>query len=378
MPPNKHHEVRITAPAAAGPQSRVRKQFNTLIKKLDAERARLALWRDEVPKIRSLADTELTPLVETFADRRRQLIVTLDLAWSGKRVGKKERDKISDLICVMVEEALLYDEDDPELKAIYDRHSKLALGLGSDEEQQFMRNMVAAATGIELDEDADLSSPSALRDAMQRKVEAMLDAEDAEHASHAGQAKSAKSAKAAKPSAREARRQAEEKKLQQSVRDIFRKLASALHPDRETDPAERARKTTLMQRVNVAYAANDLLGLLELQLEIEQIDQASLDKLDDDRIAQYNRILTSQMAEIQDEIMTLEMVMALDMNLEPGAHRTPKALMGGLRAEIQAMKADLELIEGDIVTFSDVKTLKAWLKDYQIGANAPNSGEPWF
>ena len=60
--------------------------------------------------------------------------------------------------------------------------------------------------------------------------------------------------------------------FERAVREIFRKLASALHPDRETDPGERARKTALMQRANVAYAANDLLGLLELQFEVDQID----------------------------------------------------------------------------------------------------------
>jgi curved DNA-binding protein CbpA len=42
------------------------------------------------------------------------------------------------------------------------------------------------------------------------------------------------------------------------VREVFRKLASELHPDRETDPAEHARKTELMQRVNQAYKAGDL------------------------------------------------------------------------------------------------------------------------
>ncbi len=37
-----------------------------------------------------------------------------------------------------------------------------------------------------------------------------------------------------------------------SVREIFRKLASALHPDREADAAERERKTVLMKRVSQA------------------------------------------------------------------------------------------------------------------------------
>ncbi|WP_341888453.1 hypothetical protein [Variovorax sp. YR752] len=46
------------------------------------------------------------------------------------------------------------------------------------------------------------------------------------------------------------------------MRDIFRKLASALHPDRETDAQQRKVKTALMQKANQAYAANDLLALL--------------------------------------------------------------------------------------------------------------------
>jgi hypothetical protein len=41
----------------------------------------------------------------------------------------------------------------------------------------------------------------------------------------------------------------------QAVREVFRKLVSELHPDRETDPAEHARDTELMQRVNQAYKA---------------------------------------------------------------------------------------------------------------------------
>ena len=49
----------------------------------------------------------------------------------------------------------------------------------------------------------------------------------------------------------------------QSVRDVYRKLVSALHPDREADGAERERKTALMQRANQAYERNDLLELLD-------------------------------------------------------------------------------------------------------------------
>ncbi|MDZ7811938.1 MAG: J domain-containing protein [Ideonella sp.] len=55
--------------------------------------------------------------------------------------------------------------------------------------------------------------------------------------------------------------------VSQSLREIYRKLASALHPDRASDDADRARRHALMQKVNQANDAKDLLTLLQLQLE---------------------------------------------------------------------------------------------------------------
>lgn len=66
----------------------------------------------------------------------------------------------------------------------------------------------------------------------------------------AGQGQTAPRKKTAKQLARDAQREAEEKQMSQSIREVYRKLASALHPDREPDPVERQRKTELMQRAN--------------------------------------------------------------------------------------------------------------------------------
>jgi len=87
-----------------------------------------------------------------------------------------------------------------------------------------------------------------------------------------------------------------------AMREVFRKLASELHPDREPDPDERVRKTVLMQRVNQAYAAGDLLALLELQLSIEQIDASTLAGIAQDRLAHYNHVLEAQLQSLQDEL----------------------------------------------------------------------------
>ncbi len=69
------------------------------------------------------------------------------------------------------------------------------------------------------------------------------------------------------------------------------------------DPQERERKTALMQRANQAYQKNNLLQLLELQLELEHIDQSSINSLSEDRL-KYD--LKKQLRELGQEILHVE------------------------------------------------------------------------
>ncbi len=50
-----------------------------------------------------------------------------------------------------------------------------------------------------------------------------------------------------------------------SLRELFRSLASAVHPDRARQEAERERRTEVMKEVTRAYEAGDLARLIELE-----------------------------------------------------------------------------------------------------------------
>jgi len=78
-----------------------------------------------------------------------------------------------------------------------------------------------------------------------------------------------------------------------------------LHPDRETNPDERMRKTELMQKINIAYDKHDLLTMLQMQLEIEQIDQIDQIVLIQLVLKKLNTImwvLKKQLQEIKQEV----------------------------------------------------------------------------
>ena len=50
-----------------------------------------------------------------------------------------------------------------------------------------------------------------------------------------------------------------------------------------------------MQRVNQAYEADNLLGLLNIQLEIERVDMEQLSSFTPERMQHYNHVLRQQL-----------------------------------------------------------------------------------
>ncbi len=337
--------VRLATDAPSAIKSKVRTEFNALINKLEVERKRLAAWHDAMPKMRARADVELMPLGERYDQCQRDMVILFDAACTHKQIGKKEREKLSDLICGMALGLLEMGEDE-ELAEIYARHSG-ADELADDPEFLAFSHMLDKMMQDGMDRAFPEDGPG-------------FDEESGVPSKGVGKAASRKA------SAHAARQAEEEARLMQSVRDIFRKLASALHPDRETDGAERERKTGLMQRANVAYAANDLLGLLELQFEVDQIDASKLDSLGEARIKQYNKVLSKQVAEVRREINELEHWLMHTMHIAARGRVTPALMEKALTGEINQFKVKIAGIEQDLRDFKDVRVLKAFLKTYRI------------
>ena len=341
------HSVRVLPKAKSSARSKIHTQFNNLIKKLEAERKRLAEWHDVLPRFNARLDAELGPLDHLYFVRMKELVFVFHGAWENMKLTKAEYAKLSDLICEMVDD--LMDADMGEsLEPIYAKHC------GSD-------------LFGDVDDDDEVEDPALeqLREEFEEFMEALGLGAEPESDAAAPQQKPA-----SKVGAKEARRIADEAKLQHSVRDVFRKLASSLHPDRETDPVERERKNALMQRANVAYAANDLLSLLELQFEIAQIDAEGMETLGEDRIKQYIKTLKRQLEEAQVESDVLQEIMLGKLGMVAIRKISPDLLEDILEDKIGKLQDDLESIERDLSDFKDKKLLKAFLKNIRFDDGA--------
>lgn len=353
----KKHAVRVVPATTKDKLSGPRKQFNTLIKRLESERQRLATWHEEMPRLMARAGKELFPLEESYDAHARELIRLLDTAYDRKGLTKKEREKISIVICDFAQGLLVLGPDE-EIEAIYKAHSDDLIDEDDDEDKAELCAMAESMFGVRLSE-AEMEGKSLAEIAA--CVEAKL-----EELSQQQENKRPGKPKSAAALAREERHQAEEAKLQQSVRDIFRKLTSSLHPDREQDPAERDRKTALMQRVNVAYAANDLLGLLELQLEVQQIDQGALDRLDEAKIKQYNILLQKQIDEVNMQTLDFELSLLRELDFPIDVRPTPPLMWHYMEEAIGDLEEDISDLERDLNDFKDLKKLKAYLRTVDL------------
>jgi len=339
--------------------SKGQKSFNSLIGRIEERRATLAEWEAFEPEFRRKFNNELAPLEDTFDAVRIELVRRLDQSHDLKGLTKTERQTIADLI-THVAGAMLGGLENPELMEIFERYNP------ADQEEESavlddIRRTMQATLGAEIQEDVDATSP----DAVFQYVQEQLDQQDEQERirREARDDYHAKRKKAPKHAATEERARAEQEEVHLSIREVYRKLASALHPDREADPVERERKAGLMQRVNKAYATRRLLDLLEIQLELEHIDQATLDSVSEDRLKRWNTILKEQLRGLDQELIEIEVSYQQECDMGPMQAITPKSVKRSLTSRISHLHEGIKGFEQDLRVFDDTKRLKPWLKE---------------
>ncbi|KWE89154.1 molecular chaperone DnaJ [Burkholderia ubonensis] len=360
MPRTNSRSVSIAPDSGKTVLSKGQKAFNALIKQIEKRRKRLSAWEHVIPAFQKRYVDELLPLERAWTDLRTTMAFRLDEASGRKGLTKAEQRTISTLIASLAGD-LLDANADAQLKAIYNRHGGTDYDVEIAAEFATMKAELEAMLGVELDDDLDMSAHDEVLQHVRAKLEQQQARDEANR--RAREARRAERQKTAKQLAKESQQQAEQVALSQSIRDVYRKLASALHPDREPDPLERERKTSLMQRVNQAYDRNDLLKLLELQLELEHIDQHAINQISEDRLKHYNKILKEQVAELDQEIRHVESHLRLTYGLSPYVEVSPDTVLVILAREIVGREQDIRNLKEEMPLFDDVGSLKRWLKE---------------
>ncbi len=365
-------------PGPAGPMPPEHKRFNALLTKIDKAREALQTWQVQVPLALAMHSQVVQPLIDEYDVHERALLAEMDALLAQPGYSNSDKNTLRGLVLELAQELIETgaDEDVPALKAIYNRHSETGFDDDQKVELEAMRALLEDAMGIDLS-DVVATSEEELIHLARAKLAAQAGAgragskNGAEHGSEHGSPfgdelddpfAAPRAKKPKKLSKAQLQREADAQQVAQSVRDVYRKLASALHPDRAADDTERGSRTALMQRVNQAYERNDLLALLTLQLEIEQVDVAHLAQQTAARVRQFNQVLAEQLAELEGAIQEREMAFCHAINHVPDKALDPRRLHLVVSAAKGEINLALYMLERKRVALRDKASAKRWLK----------------
>jgi hypothetical protein len=353
--PQRITPIRIVAQHDQAPLSKGQKTFNTLVKKIETSRKELAQWQAVAVIYQQKVAQDFVPLLKRFQELQAAMVHGLDQALDAKGLTKSEQRVVQGVLCEVAQH-LIGQSGDEQLKAIYNKHSPHSIEDQETAAANRMKEAMQEMFGIDLGVGTDVSSPeellAQLKEQMGQVHQRGLEEEE-------------RRSRRKKTPKQEARAQAAKTEADQtslSIREVYRKLASALHPDREPDLQERARKTALMQRVNQAYDKKDLLQLLELQLELEHIDAHAIAALSEDRLKHFNKILSDQLRELMQEIMPIELALREQLQMEPYLRLTPQAVIPLLERDVAELRRDIPKLEQELLVPQNLVAFKQWIK----------------
>lgn len=352
-PPTPLHIATATARAhQASPEHR---RFKALLTKIEAARARLAAWHEQLPLFAKAHGERVQPELERLHAARRTWALELERIALGSPWSKADKDTLSHMLCELCADLLeAGDEPDAEIKALYNRFAEVDFDAEGQQQLHAMKARLEAMGGIDLGDEPVLS----VEELMER-VQAEM-ARQREAGANPSMDSSMDAAGMEQPHRRHARpknktaaqRRAEEdaKRISQTVREVYRKLAGALHPDRtasDATPMQRTERTALMQRANAAYEAGDLLALLTLQLQIEQVDVAHAAGVAASQVKHFNKVLAEQLREIEAETDERQMSFCASYGIVAQQRLKPEQLGVLLKDALRELAAEFTELAGE-------------------------------
>ncbi len=347
------------------PLDPAQRKFNQLLAKLDKARTELADWQVESARFGTAYEEIARPLLAELQVCRVSATKRLGQLLDDTGWTRAERLLLRELTCelagTLIGSGQLDADQEASLRALHDKHADVDFDTGNRQAMAEVKSLFEAMSGLDLGDEDVGSEEELLQRAQQR-----LQAEFREQEAQAGEGKFAQPKKRGRVSAKAKREQEDAQAASQTLREVYRKLAAALHPDRAADEADRAERTGRMQRANQAYEAQDLLGLLALQLEIEQVDAAHVARITSERASHLNRLLTEQLQELQAELTARRFAFCHAYELDPYQPLAAKKLGRLLQREVAELRGALAQAAQDLRQLGGERAAaKRWLKAAQ-------------
>ena len=326
------------------------RRFNQLLERTELLAGRIEAARVLADAHRIVWSAALRPLESQRNVLMRDMALWLDDRLKRPGLTRKQQQMASDIICELAGSLVL--EGVENMRELHDAHSDETLGeqekASAAETQAFLEEMLGEA----LNSDQEFANPQDVLHASMEQIRQQAEAHQQARAAH--KAKRAKTAQ---------KQQTED--ADGALRTIYRQLASALHPDRETDPAEQVRKTALMSEANAAYARRDLLALLQLQRRADLADVRKVSTMAKEKIAALTALLKERVDVLARELRDFENHSRAEFDLPPHLPLNAAGLRRHMQEQKHSLLADIGMMQRDFVRVRDDVEFKRWLRDQQ-------------
>lgn len=259
------------------------KKLNRLIDEIEQQKLLLAAWQQAQDEIRAYSQKALMPayrdLYATLYEQMQTLWNSLNLYRFSKTDTATVEEKIQSLTRLLQSSRMLNQQQVDEVEKMYAYYQQAKEYTQKKSKKKTVESFEEPEnieTQAEESFDEDWNSDQYQQAREQAKLKRQQD----------------KQAQA-------------EKLVNQSLKTVYLKIASIIHPDREPDESKKAEKTELLQRANEAYEQEDLFFLLKLQLEVEQSKQGSNKGLSNEQVKFYQQALEAQSQSLKKQIQEL-------------------------------------------------------------------------
>ena len=351
--------VQAVATVAIQPDAELtpaQKRFNTLLARVSALSDSIATLEALSTQHRSRHLTAMSALQQQEDAARKNLLLFLDSRLHQAELTATHRRSATQIILALCE--ALAHKQDQHVQAVFNQHH-------SEEDAQALAEEARAGAehakavfedlfGKPLHGADDLHTAEAVFEAGLRQYR-----EQQQRLEDKRQAKKAKK----KPVARQLKDAQQKMDANTALRTVYRQLASALHPDREPDAAERLRKTELMSEVNAAYDRKNLSELLKLQLHIAQIDSASLSRMADDKLNAMCLLLKEQVEALEEDEAQAQFEIRHYLGVNELDHISAESLTRALAIQLRDKEHEIDTLTRDLRRIQNEAELKRWLKE---------------
>lgn len=264
------------------------KKLNRLIEQIEQQKIQLAAWQKAQAEIQQQARKTLVPIYTELHDILFQQIEQLWNSLQRYEFSKADiaqlDNKIQNLVAILKSSQLLSEQQKLKLTQIdhfYQQHT---------EHNQAKKNKKKPTIKSH--------DPTETYDQHLNHEQAEVDLDGYEYDTHQHEVEREQH----RLNRQKQKREQAQKMAEQSLKTVYFKIASIIHPDREQDEQLKVEKTEMLQHANTAYEKQDLFYLLKLQIQVEQNRGMAQKGLSNEQLKFYKLALDAQKQQLDAQI----------------------------------------------------------------------------